>query len=163
MNYRIHEYKESLKKRLEEYMSMPVNAHNVEIVKDTADCLEALKEYCRDGEETPQRSFPAKHGGKLTRRTAEEWVDSMRNTDGSDGERWSYEQTEAVREKRDCDCEGVEFYAAMNMMRSDYYRVARKYGIDTPDFYADLAEAFLTDEDAVKDKISRYYECVVEH
>lgn len=162
MNYKIHEYKESLKRRLEEYADMPVNAHNVEIVKDTADCLAALKEYCKGDEEMNPRMHSDKRGGKLTRRTAEEWVDSMRNADGSDGEHWSYEQTEAVREKRGYDCEGADFYAAMNMMYSDYYRVARKYGVDVPDFYAELAEAFLSDRDAVKGKIGRYYEYVVE-
>lgn len=32
----------------------------------------------------------------------------------------------------------------------------------TPEFYADLAAAFINDKDASKDKVEKYYECVVE-
>ena len=35
----------------------------------------------------------------------------------------------------------------MNVMYSDYYGVAAKYGLDRPEFYADLAKAFLMDLD----------------
>ena len=47
----------------------------------------------------------------------------------------------------------------MNMMYSDYYGVAAKYGLDRPEFYADLAKAFLDDKDAggPEQKIAAYY------
>lgn len=91
----------------------------------------------------------------------EKWVKSMENADGTNGGHWTYEQTEIVREQRDCDCDPDEFYAVMNMMYSDYYSVADKHGVNNANFYADLTEAFLNDEDAVDDKVERYYECVV--
>lgn len=50
----------------------------------------------------------------------------------------------------------------MNMMFSDYYPVAKKHNVNTPEFYADLAAAFINDKDASKDKVEKYYECVVE-
>ena len=39
---------------------------------------------------------------------------------------------------------------------------ARAHGVDTPEFYADMAAAFLNDEDAAPNKAGRYYHCVAE-
>ena len=51
----------------------------------------------------------------------------------------------------------------MNVMYSDYYGVAAKYGLDRPEFYADLAKAFLMDKDAggPEEKMAGYYHGVV--
>ena len=51
----------------------------------------------------------------------------------------------------------------MNVMYSDYYGVAAKYGLDRPEFYADLAKAFLMDKDAggPEEKMAGYYYGVV--
>lgn len=54
------------------------------------------------------------------------------------------------------------FWCVMCMMYSDYYKVARAHGVDTPEFYADMAAAFLDDEDAAPNKAGRYYHCVAE-
>ena len=52
----------------------------------------------------------------------------------------------------------------MNMMYSDYCAVARKYGVDNADFYADMAKAFLFDPDggAPAKKVEAYYRYIVE-
>ena len=52
---------------------------------------------------------------------------------------------------------------ALNVMYSDYYGVAAKYGLDRPEFYADLAKAFLMDKDAggAEEKMAGYYHGVV--
>ena len=39
----------------------------------------------------------------------------------------------------------------------DYCKAARKNSVDRPEFYADLAAAFLEDKDAPEDKTGRYY------
>ena len=51
----------------------------------------------------------------------------------------------------------------MNVMYSDYYGVAAKYGLDRPEFYADLAKAFLMDKDAggAEAKMAGYYHGIV--
>ena len=54
----------------------------------------------------------------------------------------------------------VEFWAALNMMYSDYCKVAKRHNTNTVDFYAAMAEAFLNDKDAGPDKLSNYYEYV---
>lgn len=96
------------------------------------------------------------------RKTASEWVDSMENEDGTEGEHWTYDQTESVRKQHGFECDGAEFYAAINMMYSDYYKVAKDYNLNNTDFYAKMANAFLCDKDSADRKLVKYYECVVE-
>ena len=57
----------------------------------------------------------------------------------------------------------MEFFAVMNALYSDYCKVAKKYGVDKTDFWADLAKAFINDKDAKSGKVKMYYECIAEH
>ena len=97
----------------------------------------------------------------LDRKTAHEWVKRMRHADGGSGEHWSYDQTSAMMRQRNVECDPVEFYAIMNVMWSDYGKVADKFGVNTIDFWAELTKAFLHDKDANPDKAALYYECIV--
>ena len=87
----------------------------------------------------------------------------IRNGDGRTGPHWSIDQTNKLLEKKQLDCEAHEFWAAMNMLYSDYGDAAKKFGVDNADFFACMAEAFLDDDDAVEDKLAVYYDCIVEH
>lgn len=156
MTMNINEYKEKLHKRLEEYMDMPVNAHNIEIISDTVSCLDCLEDYEREMKEYGK----GERIGRLTIEDAEEWTRHMKNADGSRGEHWSYEQTEQVRKQHGFDCNPTAFYAAMNMAYSDYYNTAKEFGLNNADFYANIAHDFLDDEDAVPNKIAVYRECI---
>nr|DAP40682.1 MAG TPA: hypothetical protein [Caudoviricetes sp.] len=158
MTMNINEYKEKLRKRLDEYMDMPVNAHNIEIISDTVSCLDCLEDYEREMKEYGN----GERIGRLTIEDAEEWTHSMRNSDGSRGEHWNYDQTEHVRKQHGYDCDPAEFYAAINMMYSDYYKIGKEFNLNSVDFYAAMAHAFLDDEDAGEDKLAKYYECIVE-
>lgn len=100
-------------------------------------------------------------GEKMDKNTAVEWCRAMENEDGTRGAHWNMEQTKQIMEQHKIKCDPVEFYVAMNMMYSDYCGVAKKHGVSTADFYADMAKAFLDDKDAHKDKLSRYYDSVV--
>lgn len=97
----------------------------------------------------------------LDEHTAKKWVSKMRGSDGSMGEHWSMDQTSQTMRQRGMDCDPLEFYVTMNMMYSDYVQIAKNHGVNSVDFYADMAKAFLDDEDAVDDKLMAYYECVV--
>lgn len=99
---------------------------------------------------------------RLTKEDAESWVRRMKNEDGSAGEHWDYGQTEQVRQQKGYKCDPVAFYAAMNMIYSDYSQIARETGCNTVDFYAGMAHAFLKDADAPADKIERYMEYIAE-
>lgn len=98
----------------------------------------------------------------MSKEEAEEWVEDMENADGTKGQHWSMEKSKALKESLGIDLDPVEFYVSLNMMYSDYCEVAKKFGVDTPEFYAHLAKSFLKDKDAVPDKLERYYEYIVE-
>lgn len=97
----------------------------------------------------------------MDRETAKEWVRGMKNSDGSSGEHWSFEQTSQVMRQKGIDCNPAEWYAIMNAVWSDYGKIAEKYGVDKVDFWADLTKAWLMDKDAHADKAALYYECIV--
>lgn len=104
---------------------------------------------------------------KLTKAEYKEWMEKMQHADGGSGEMWSMEETTAVGKKVGIDFEKHDkmvFCVAMNMMYSDYCEVAEKFNVNTPEFYACMAKAFLDDEDSIKwgDKLSAYYNAVVE-
>lgn len=93
---------------------------------------------------------------------AKEWTAMMMNEDGTKGPHWSMEQIKKVIEQRGMPGDPVEIWVAMNMMYSDYCKVAKKLGVNTMDFYAEMARAFLDDKDAgAPDKLTAYYEHIV--
>lgn len=98
---------------------------------------------------------------KLDKATAEEWMRSMKNEDGTTGPHWSMEAAKQVMAQKGVTGEPVEFWVTLNMVYSDYCKVAKKLGLNTMDFYVEMAKAFLDDKDAGDDKLMRYYEYVV--
>ena len=111
-------------------------------------------------------SKPRKGGAKsdmgMDEHLAKEWTAMMENEDGTKGPHWSMEQIKKVIEQRGLPGDPVEIWVAMNMMYSDYCKVAKKLGVNTMDFYAEMARAFLDDKDAgVHDKLTAYYEYIV--
>ena len=108
------------------------------------------------------------HERHLTHEQAAKWVGSMKSDDPASpyGGKWTMEQIMPVATKYGVPTEGerfLELWAVMNAMYSDYYLVAKKHNVLTPDFFADLAMAFINDKDAVKNKVEAYYEHIVEH
>lgn len=99
---------------------------------------------------------------KFDEHKAKEWVGRMKNNDGTTGEHFKAEQTEQMRNAHCPDCDKMEFWAAMNMMYSDYCDVAKKMNIDRPDFYAHMAKAFLMDKDAGEGKLAKYMKYIAE-
>lgn len=96
----------------------------------------------------------------VTEVTAQKWVREFRNADGTTGPHFKMDQAEQYRNANCPECDRWEFYVAMNMMYSDYYETAKKFGADRPEFYACMAKAFLNDPDAGDHKLSKYMECV---
>ena len=102
------------------------------------------------------REHEADEEVKFDEHKAKEWVQRMKNGDGSTGEHFKAEQVEQLRTAHCPQCDKMEFWATMNMMYSDYCEVARKMNVDKPEFYACMAKAFLMDEDAGEDKLAKY-------
>ena len=147
----IDKYISDLEAGLIKYMQNPISERSSAAVDNMMKCwMNAVKMKSmikKDFEFTPEK--------------AEKWLLNMQNDDGSTGPHWTLDQTNAYKP------EGVSEYCwecAMNMMYSDYYSVAIAHNVNTPEFYADLAKAFLFDKDAKspKDKISAYYNCIVD-
>lgn len=102
---------------------------------------------------------------QLSREDAEKWVKSMKSEDGKTGGRWPYQEIRQYAGNFGIQGEDkiVEFYAVMNALYTDYCKVAKKYGVDKVDFWADLAKAFIHDKDAGEGKVKKYYECIAKH
>ena len=139
-------YLEKLEAEKLNYMELPVTLGSMEMIRE----IERTKECLHCAQDT-----------ELTRADAEAWMDNMENEDGTFGAHWDVAQTKAYMEPRGLSCEAWKWAAVMNMMYSDYCKAARKNSADRPEFYADLAEAFLLDRDAPEDKAGRYYHSIV--
>lgn len=103
---------------------------------------------------------------EMTRETAEKWVAAMRNEDPEKpkGGKWTPDEIRPLAQKYSIPTDGPaywEFYAMVNAMYSDYSEVAKKFGVKTPDFFAELAKAWLNDKDARDDKTEVYYRDIV--
>ena len=105
--------------------------------------------------------------GKLSHEDIEKWKKHLENQDGTKGEHFKKEHiTQAARQigvnPEEYGNEHI-FGLVMNMMYADYCGVARKFGLDRPDFYAELAKAFLNDKDfegEPEEKVWLYYQCI---
>jgi hypothetical protein len=138
-------YIEKLYGELHELSTQPVCRRSVEEAVEIAELicvLEKLERKC-----------------DFTEADAREWTARMENTDDTTGPHWPTEQTTAVMVSKGYHYNPAVWYAAMNMVYSDYFSVAKKHGVNTVEFYADMAEAFLDDKDAgsPEEKISAYY------
>ena len=94
----------------------------------------------------------------FTEEDAKEWAKSM-----SPPARWTMEQTTAVMHQNGYSHKPCEFWITMNMLFSDYGKTMVKNNMDKPEIWAALAHDFLADDDAVHDKLGRYWRDVVKH
>ena len=98
---------------------------------------------------------------KMDERTATEWVKSMHNEDGSKSPHWTMDQVKQVAKQRGLDIEIPELFAVMNALYSDYDPIFKKHNVSNMEMYVDMAKSWIKDKDAVKNKATAYYECVV--
>lgn len=106
---------------------------------------------------------------RLSKTDIHRWKQMMENEDGSRGAHYDMQQIMSVADKHGVKFDEYsekEFCIAVNMMYSDYCKVAKKYV--SPDkelaFFADLAKAFLDDEDGPEpsEKLALYFHCIVD-
>lgn len=149
------DYINGLYARLEELSEKPLTLGRAQEACVYADAICAM-ERLHGREEAPE---------PFDRETATRWAEHMQNADGTVGPHWTMDQTSAV-----ADASGIPhdiprwaWGVTMNMMYSDYYDVARKFGVNVPEFYAELARAFLMDKDGPgpEEKLCAYYRCIV--
>ena len=98
---------------------------------------------------------------RLTVEEAEEWVRGMESEDGKKGGRWELQDIKKYAGNYGVKPEEVvEFYAVLNALATDYGKVAKRFGVDRMEFWAELAKAFMHDKDAQPGKVKLYYECI---
>ena len=107
--------------------------------------------------------------GKMSHKDIKKWEKSFENTDGTKGGKYKPEQIEQMSKSMGVNLEqmgGVEVFAlAVNMMYADYCDVAKKFGVDRPEFYIAMAKAFMDDKDfhgKGEEKLWLYYKCIAE-
>lgn len=124
------------------------------------------RDYGDYGMDYAGRDYGEMEYGKMSHKDIEKWKKNMKNQDGTMGEHFKKEQVmQAARQIGVNPEEYGEhiFPLVMNMMYSDYCAVAKKFGLDRPDFYAELAKAFLNDKDfggEPEEKVWLYYQCI---
>lgn len=150
-------YIEELKRQLHDLMQRQVTLGRAEEITVYADAICALHKLDDDHFRDSTKMM------EFTEDDAKAWTAKMENEDGTTGAHWPIAQTDAVANITGVHVKSCIWWAAMNMMYSDYYSVAAKYGLDRPEFYADLAKAFLMDKDAggPEAKMAGYYYGVV--
>lgn len=101
---------------------------------------------------------------KMDEETAKKWVSGMENADGTHGPHWKPEEVKQLLQQKDVNADFWPLYAALNAEYSDRSEVNKKHGVNRIEFYLDSVMAFwFHDEDAVRNKVTAYYECVVDH
>lgn len=153
MTDNIKAYKAKLCEALEACMAEPVSSRSV------GSCTMLMDALCKADKITMESE-----ASTFTEDDARRWTEHMENDDGSMGAHWTLEQTTAVANSIGVHVDPWIWFAALNMEYSDNFDVAQKYGLDRPEYYADLAKAFLFDEDGggPEAKIAGYYHGIVE-
>ena len=146
-------YKAKLCEALEACMAEPVCSRSV------GNCTMLMDALCKADKITMEPE-----ASTFTEDDARRWTKHMENDDGSMGAHWTLEQTTAVANSIGVHVDPWIWFAALNMEYSDNFDVAQKYGLDRPEYYADLAKAFLFDKDGggPEAKIAGYYHGIVE-
>ena len=153
MTDKIKAYKARLCEALEACMAEPVSSRSV------GSCTMLMDALCKADKITMESE-----ASTFTEDDARRWTEHMENDDGSMGAHWTLEQTTAVANSIGVHVDPWIWFAALNMEYSDNFDVAQKYGLDRPEYYADLAKAFLFDKDGggPEAKIAGYYHGIVE-
>lgn len=104
------------------------------------------------------------HEKHMTREKAEKWIRSMKTPDGKPLQPVPMSEIQRIAANYGVSGEKdmLEMWVVVNMMKSDYQDIGKKYAGDSVDFYAGLAKDWLEDKDAVEDKLHMYKKYIVE-
>lgn len=151
--------KDWLTMKIVEYRAKPMDDQVAEKLSSYNGAYNAMCQW--DEEERPKQKSPLTPE-QFSMEAAKEWTQNMQNEDGTSGPHWSVEQAKQIMAQRNLSLNPAEFYAALNMIYSDFSPVAKKHGLGgSLDFYVDMAKAFLNDKDAAPGKLSNYYNSIV--
>lgn len=141
--------------KIKEYIEKIVENGKTEDMKELSDMLDEAIVKVKLTEPECYKKYKLKlmgmaYGYKFDYDMAEEIVDDMKPL----GEYWDMETTTKVRKDYSLDVNDCDFYIVMNSLVNDYYKIIDKDDVET---YVKMANAFINDEDAVKNKVWIYY------
>lgn len=92
------------------------------------------------------KAYEAEHGPHFDEEMARKAVSKMENEDGSRGQHWSIEETTSLANQHgirmDEKFNKYDWYVALNMVYSDYYRVVvNMTNSNNPKHFVELAKA----------------------
>lgn len=96
----------------------------------------------------------------LSEALAKEWVSRMKNSDGTQGGKWSKSETDVAARNLNINFQNTsyndwEWYAVMNMIYSDYF--SQELELKN---YMEMAKQFIEDKDAAEGKTYLYYKYI---
>lgn len=151
----LRRYRHGLEQRMSEHMDMDENVRNTSGFGILYECWDKTRKM-------------EKHlmHCKLKPSDLTAWAEGMKNADGTQGAHWTKEQTTAAAKMAGVLMGHVsqeDFWVAMNMMYSDYSLMADKFNVNKPEFFAEMAKAFLFDKDGPDpdEKLAAYYWAIV--
>lgn len=108
------------------------------------------------------KAYEAEHGPHFNEEHARKAVNKMENEDGTRGQHWSLEETTALANqygiRLDEKINKYDWYVALNMVYSDYYRVVVSMtGSNNTKYFVELAKAWMHDKDIDEGKMWFYY------
>lgn len=137
--------------------------------RSSKDYRDSAYEDSRDMRDYRGRDSRDYHRMKLSKTDIHHWKQMMENEDGSRGPHYDMQQIIEAAGKasiRFDEFDEKEFCIAVNMMYSDYCKVAKQYVAPDKElhFFVDLAKAFLEDEDGPEssEKLALYFHCIVD-
>lgn len=100
------------------------------------------------------KAYEAEHGPHFNDEHARKAVSKMENEDGTRGQHWSLEETTALANqygiRLDEKINKYDWYVALNMVYSDYYRVVVSMtGSNNTKYFVELAKAWMHDKDII--------------
>ena len=104
---------------------------------------------------------------RLDKHSMEKWVRHMRDDKDMPIKPWTSEEVKPLAMRFGYPTSGEkfdEFYTAIHMMKSDFCAVAEDFDVNTPAFFAAMADAWLKDPDAAlegREKLEAYYKYIV--
>lgn len=107
--------------------------------------------------------YEAMNGPHFDEEHARMATEDMENEDGSKGPHWTVEETTSTANQYGINFKSEKFnkwdwYVAMNMMWSDYYKVVMAItGTSSVKSFAELAKAWLSDKDIAEGKMWHYF------
>lgn len=152
--------KDWLTMKIVECLAEPMDERTAEKLSNYNNAYNAVCQWSENSYSSASKQSGS--SSDISEKIAKEWANKMQNEDGTQGPHWTIEQAKQVMSQRKLNYDPWTFWIAMNMIYSDYSKVAKKYNVGSSiDFYVDMTKAFLDDKDSVQNKLLMYYEHVV--